>query len=35
MKIHEYQGKQILRSYNIPIQDGVVVEKKEDIEKCN
>ena len=34
MKIHEYQGKQILRSYNIPIQDGVVVEKKEDIESA-
>ena len=32
MKIHEYQGKQILKSYNIPIQDGIVVEKKEDIE---
>ena len=32
MKIHEYQGKQILKSYDIPIQDGIVVEKKEDIE---
>ena len=34
MKIHEYQGKQILKSYNIPIQDGVVVENKEDIESA-
>ena len=32
MKIHEYQGKQILGSYDIPIQDGVVVENKENIE---
>ena len=31
MKIHEYQGKQILKSYNIPIQDGLVVT---DIEKA-
>jgi len=31
MKIHEYQGKQILGSYDIPIQDGVVVENKENI----
>ena len=29
MKIHEYQGKQILGSYDIPIQDGIVVENKE------
>ena len=28
------QGKQILKSYNIPIQDGVVVENKEDIENA-
>jgi succinyl-CoA synthetase beta subunit len=34
MKIHEYQGKQILKSYNIPIQDGIVVENKEDIENA-
>jgi succinyl-CoA synthetase beta subunit len=32
MKIHEYQGKQILKSYNIPIQDGIVIDNKEDIE---
>ena len=25
MKIHEHQGKQILKSYNIPIQDGLVI----------
>ena len=34
MKIHEYQGKQILKSYNIPIQDGIVIENKEDIESA-
>ena len=28
MKIHEYQGKQILKSYDIPIQDGIIVENK-------
>ena len=32
MKIHEYQGKQVLKSYNIPIQDGFVVEDKSEIE---
>ena len=29
MKIHEYQGKNILKSYSIPIQDGYVLENKE------
>ena len=32
MKIHEYQGKKILKNYNIPIQDGYVAENHEDIE---
>ena len=26
MKIHEYQGKNIFKSYGIPIQDGYVIE---------
>ena len=26
MKIHEYQGKEIFKSYDIPIQDGYVIE---------
>ena len=30
MKIHEYQGKEIFKSYNIPIQDGYVIEKIDD-----
>ena len=31
MKIHEYQAKEILKKYGVPIQDGVIVEKAEDI----
>ena len=31
MKIHEYQGKRILKSYGIPIQDGFVTDNNEDI----
>ena len=34
MKIHEYQGKQILGLYDIPIQDGVVVDSKDAIESA-
>ena len=30
MKIHEYQGKDILKSYGIPIQDGYVIDNIED-----
>ena len=33
MKIHEYQAKKILKQYNIPVQDGLIVDKKDDIEK--
>ncbi len=32
MKIHEYQGKEILKQYNVPIQDGYVVEDISKIE---
>jgi len=28
MKIHEYQAKEILKKYGVPIQDGVVIETK-------
>ena len=28
MKIHEYQAKEILKKYGVPIQDGVVIESK-------
>ncbi len=32
MKIHEYQGKKILKQYNIPIQDGYLVKDPVKIE---
>ncbi len=32
MKIHEYQGKAILKKYGIPIQDGLVIENLSDAE---
>lgn len=31
MKIHEYQGKNIFKSYGIPIQNGYVIENIEDV----
>ena len=33
MKIHEYQAKSLLKEYNIPIQDGYIVDNTSDIEK--
>lgn len=30
MNLHEYQGKSILKSFGVPIQEGVVVDKVED-----
>ena len=32
MKIHEYQGKELLKRYNVPIQDGYIVEDSSQIE---
>jgi len=32
MKIHEYQAKEILKEYGIPIQDGVVIEDINDVD---
>ena len=32
MKIHEYQAKEILRKYNIPIQEGYAIENSADID---
>ena len=32
MKIHEYQGKTLLKQYNVPIQDGYVVENLSHLE---
>jgi succinyl-CoA synthetase beta subunit len=31
MKIHEYQAKEILKKYKIPVQDGVVIESLNDL----
>ena len=33
MKIHEYQGKKILKNFNIPIQDGYILSNLSDAEK--
>jgi len=33
MKIHEYQAKNILREYNLPIPRGEVAETPEKVEK--
>jgi len=30
MKLHEYQAKEIIKGFGVPVQDGVVVEKAED-----
>ncbi len=32
MKIHEYQAKSLLKKFNVPIQDGITIEKKSDAE---
>src|SRR5262245_16355497 len=32
MNIHEYQGKQLLKSYGLPVADGVAIFKPEDAE---
>ena len=33
MKIHEYQAKSLLKKYDIPIQDGYVIENIENAEE--
>lgn len=34
MKIHEYQAKEILKEFSVPIQDGVIIERKDQAEKA-
>jgi succinyl-CoA synthetase beta subunit len=34
MKIHEYQAKEILKRYNVPIQDGIAVKELAEVEKA-
>ncbi len=33
MKIHEYQGKKILADFNVPVQDGYIVDNLKDAEE--
>ena len=33
MKIHEYQAKSLLKKYDIPIQDGYVIENIENAQE--
>ena len=32
MKIHEYQAKQVLKNFNVPIQDGVAIKDLNDLD---
>ena len=34
MKIHEYQAKEILRKYNVPVPNGVLISKKSEAAKA-
>ena len=35
MNIHEFQGKLLLKQYNVPVQEGVVVDKDDKIYSNN
>lgn len=35
MNLHEYQGKSLLKKYNVPIPEGIMVETLEDAEKAS
>ena len=30
MNLHEYQGKELLKKYGVAVQEGIVIDKKED-----
>ncbi len=32
MKLHEYQAKELFRNYDIPVQQGIIIERPEEIE---
>lgn len=34
MKLHEYQAKEILKGYGVPIQDGIAITKLKDFDKA-
>ncbi len=34
MKIHEYQAKEILKKYNVPVQDGIAIQSLSDLDNA-
>lgn len=34
MKIHEYQAKEILKKYNVPVQDGIAIKNLEEVDNA-
>ena len=32
MKIHEYQAKEILKKYNVPVQDGIAIKSLSELD---
>ena len=34
MKIHEYQAKEILKKYNVPIQDGIAIKNLSEVDNA-
>ena len=34
MKIHEYQAKEILKKYNVPVQDGVAIHSLTELDNA-
>ena len=35
MNIHEFQGKLLLKQYNIPVQEGLVIDKDDSFDELN
>ena len=35
MKLHEYQAKELFRSHRIPVQDGTIIERAEDVDNVS
>ena len=35
MNIHEFQGKLLLKQYNVPVQEGVVIDKDDKFDELN
>jgi succinyl-CoA synthetase beta subunit len=34
VKIHEYQAKEILKNYDVPVQDGIAVKQHSEIDEA-